>query len=43
VVIGAAGGKVWHTARKTDGTWLGIGDVESQTSNPGAIVDVTAA
>jgi len=43
VVIGTADGKVWHTARKTDGTWLGIGDVESQTSNPGAIVNLTAA
>ncbi|HEY0498583.1 MAG TPA: hypothetical protein VGD48_22775 [Kutzneria sp.] len=43
VVIGTADGKVWHTARKTDGTWLGIGDVESQTSNPGPVVNLTAA
>jgi hypothetical protein len=43
VVIGTADGKIWHTARKTDGNWLGIGDVESQTSNPGAIVNLTAA
>ena len=43
VVIGTADGKVVHTARKTDATWLPFGDVESQTSNPGAIVNVTAA
>jgi hypothetical protein len=43
VVIGTADGKVVHTARKTDATWLPFGDVESQTSNPGTVVNVTAA
>ncbi len=43
LVIGTGSGGVFHTARKVDGTWLAIGDVKAQTSNPGVVVNVTAA
>ena len=33
---------LFHAIRHTDGTWTGIGDVKSQTGNPGPVRDVTA-
>lgn len=43
LLIAAASGGVFHTARKTDGAWLTIGDVKTQTSNPGTVTNIAGA
>jgi len=34
---------LWHTLRRADGTWSGLGDVEGQFAIPGPVTAVAAA
>jgi len=36
-------GHLWHTLRRVDGSWTGLGDVEGQFALPGPVVAVAAA
>src|SRR5439155_21845372 len=36
-------GHLWHTLRRADGSWQGLGDVQSQFTIPGPVRAVAAA
>src|SRR5437667_70876 len=36
-------GHLWHTLRRADGSWTGLGDVQSQFTIPGPVTVVAAA
>jgi hypothetical protein len=36
-------GHLWHTLRRTDGSWTGLGDVQGQFGIPGAVAAVAGA
>jgi hypothetical protein len=36
-------GHLWHTLRRADGSWTGLGDVQAQFGVPGPVVAVAAA
>ncbi|HEY7144998.1 MAG TPA: hypothetical protein VH637_12195 [Streptosporangiaceae bacterium] len=42
-MIATVDGGLWHTMRKPDGTWTGLGDVKGQIGDPGAVTGVAAA
>ena len=42
-VFATADGGLWHSVRRPDGTWMGLGDLKAQFGDPGAVVAVATA
>jgi hypothetical protein len=42
-IFATMNGRLWHTLRKADGSWTGLGDVASQFAIPGPVTAVAAA
>src|SRR6266700_550437 len=42
-MFATADGHLWHTLRRADGSWQGLGDVQSQFTIPGPVTAVAAA
>src|SRR6266516_2700822 len=41
-IFATTDGHLWHTLRRADGSWQGLGDVQSQFTIPGPVTVVAA-
>ena len=42
-MFATADGHLWHTLRRADGTWTGLGDVNAEFAIPGPVEAIAAA